>query len=177
MEMKKDDLHELGYFSKLHGYKGELTAVLHTANQSDYEGLKLIIVKKNNTLTPYVVHRLEYKTNTTTKVKLEGIESEAQAKALVGSTICIEPKYLSDADNEKLTMRALAGFKVSDERLGLIGTVSHIEENPVNPLMVITAGKKEILLPMHADFFQKIDRRSKTVHIAAPEGLIEFYMQ
>jgi len=42
---EKEDLHSLGYFSKLHGYKGELTASLKTDNNKDYERLENIFVE------------------------------------------------------------------------------------------------------------------------------------
>lgn len=176
MDFKKEELHELGYFSKLHGYKGELTASLNTTNHRDYTSLQNLFVEVKGTLIPYFIQLLEHKTNTTVKVKLEGIETEEAAKALVKCSIYIQPEFISAADSERLSMRAIAGFKVMDERLGLVGIVSHIEEHPTNPLLVILADKKEILLPLHADFFQKVDRRKKQVDISAPEGLIEFYL-
>ncbi|MFM9983757.1 MAG: ribosome maturation factor RimM [Flavobacteriales bacterium] len=177
MEFKKEELHALGYFSKLHGYKGELTAALDTADQKDYEGLKTIFVDVKGQLIPYFIELLETKTNTSVKVKLEGIDTENAAKQLVKCSIYIQPEFISEADNEKLSMRAIAGYKVIDEKLGHVGVVDHIEESPVNPLLVIRTETKEILLPLHEDFFQKIDRRKKQVHIAAPDGLIEFYLE
>lgn len=177
MEFKKDELHLLGYFSKLHGYKGELTAALDTADQHDYEDLKTIFVEVKGQLIPYFIESLESKTNTSVKVKLDGIDTENAAKSLVKCSIFIQPEFISEADNDRLSLRAIAGYKVIDEKLGHIGTVDHIEESPVNPLLVIRTETKEILLPLHEDFFQKVDRRKKVVHITAPEGLIEFYLE
>lgn len=177
MEFKKEELHALGYFSKLHGYKGELTAVLDTTNQHDYKDLKTLFVEVKGQLIPYFVELLESKTNTSVKVKLEGIETEQAAKQLVKCSFFIQPEFISEADNDRLSLRAIAGYKVIDEKLGPIGVVDHIEESPVNPLLVIRTETKEILLPLHEDFFQKIDRRKKQVHIAAPDGLIEFYLE
>ncbi len=181
MEFKKEELHKLGYFSKLHGYKGELTAVFDTTNQRDYLKLPTMFVEVKGVLVPYIAQLIEFKTNTSVKVKLDGVDTEEAAKALVKCSIYIQPEYISETDGDRLSLRAISGYKVMDEKLGLIGTVSHIEEHPVNPLLVITStitekGQKEILLPLHADFFQKVDRRKKQVNISAPDGLIEFYM-
>jgi 16S rRNA processing protein RimM len=174
---EKKDLHALGYFSKLHGYKGELTAALNTDNNRDYVGLENIFVEVAGKLVPYFIETIEYKTNTTMKVKLEGIDSEALAKPLVKCGIYIEPEFVSDADNESLALHALGGFKVIDAEKGEIGVVDHIEESDVNPLMIINSNGKEILLPLNMDFFEEIDQENETVYINAPGGLIDFYLE
>lgn len=174
---QREDLHCLGYFSKLHGYKGELTATLDTSNIKDYENLQHIFVDMRGQLIPFFIELIEYKTNATAKVKLEGIDSEEKAKTLVKCSIFIQPDDLSETDSDKVALRSLEGFKVVDEEKGEIGKVLRIEELNNNPLMVIIAGKKEILLPLNQDFFKKIDRRKKIVEIAAPGGLIDFYLE
>jgi 16S rRNA processing protein RimM len=174
---QREELHCLGYFSKLHGYKGELTANLDTSNIKDYEGLQHIFVDVRGQLIPYFIELIEYKTNTTAKVKIEGIDSEEKAKQLVKCSIYIQPDDLSETDQEKVALRTLEGFTVMDEEKGNIGKVLRIEELSNNPLMVIMFGKKEILLPLHQDFFKKIDRKKKVVEITAPAGLIDFYLE
>lgn len=173
---EKSSLHLLGYFPKLHGFRGELTAALDTPNIRDYVGLQHIFVEVQGQLTPFFIKLIEYKTNTTAKVRLEGIETEEQARALVKSSIYIETQYLSESDEGKVALRSIAGYKVIDEVKGEIGKVLRIEELHNNPLMVILSDKKEILLPLNGDFLKKTDKRKKEVHISAPEGLIDFYL-
>jgi 16S rRNA processing protein RimM len=172
----KKDLHVVGYFSKLHGYKGELTAALDTGDIHDYEDLEILFLDIQGTLVPYFVESLEYKTNTAAKVKLEGIDTEEKAKALVKSTIYINRSDMSAPDTDRAALRAITGYTVFDSVHGEIGVVDHIEESPNNPLLVILHGKKEILMPMNGDFFNSIDDEKREVHINAPEGLIDFYL-
>lgn len=172
----KSNLHCVGYFSKLHGYKGELTGTLDTDNVRDYESLKHIFVEQKGQLTPFFIELLEYKTNSTVKVKLEGIDTEEKARALVKCSIFINKDDLSETDENRVALRAIKGFKVFDDEKGEIGVVERIEEISNNPLIVITTGKKEILLPLNEDFIQKIDQKKKELHIQAPEGLIDFYL-
>ena len=172
----KKDLHAIGYFSKVHGYKGELTAALDTGDIHDYEDLEILFLDIKGTLVPYFVESLEYKTNTAAKVKLEGIDTEEKAKALVKSTIYINRSDMSAPDTDRAALRAIEGFRVFDTEHGDIGVVERIEESPNNPLLVILHGKKEILLPLNGDFFESIDEEKREVHIDAPEGLIDFYL-
>ena len=146
----KKDLHAIGYFSKLHGFKGELTAALDTGDIHDYENLEIIFLDIKGTLVPYFVELLEYKTNTAAKVKLEGIDSEEKAKALVKASIYINRSDMSAPDSDRAALRAIEGYRVFDSEHGDIGVIDHIEESANNPLMVIFHGKKEILLPLNS---------------------------
>jgi len=170
------DLYKIGYFSKLHGFKGELTAALDTDDIHDYENLETIYLDVKGQMVPYFITLIEYKTNTTAKVKLEGIDDEAQAKALVKSSIYINKSDMSETDTERDSMRAIEGFTVIDSEHGNIGIVERIEELSNNPLLVVMHGKIEILLPLNSDFFNSIDEEKKEVHITAPGGLIDFYL-
>lgn len=170
------DLHKIGYFSKLHGFKGELTAALDTDDIHDYESLETIYLDVKGQMVPYFITLIEYKTNTTAKVKLEGIDDEAQAKALVKSSIYINKSDMSETDTERDSLRAIEGFTVIDSEHGNIGIVERIEELSNNPLLVVMHGKIEILLPLNSDFFNSIDEEKKEVHITAPGGLIDFYL-
>jgi len=170
------ELHKLGYITKLHGYKGELTAHLDTIEQRDYEDLKHLFLDVKGQLIPYEVILLEYKTNTTVKVKLSGVETEDAAKMLVKSSIYINPKDLSEADEDKLEFRRIIGYSVVDSEKGSIGKVAFIEELETNPLLVIDFNGKQILLPLNGDFIDEIGHEKKEVLITAPAGLIDFYL-
>lgn len=174
--IERSDLYCVGYFSKLHGYKGELTATLDTDNVRDYESLKHIFVDVKGQLIPYFIELIEYKTNSTVKVKLEGVDTEDKAKLLVKCSVFIEKKDMSESDDNRVSLRAISGFKVIDAEKGEIGTVERIEEINNNPLIVIHSGKKEILLPLNEDFITNIDQKKKELHIVAPGGLIDFYL-
>jgi 16S rRNA processing protein RimM len=173
---EKSNLHCVGYFSKLHGYKGELTGTLDTGNVRDYVDLEHIFVEVKGQLVPYAVELIEYKTNSTVKVKLEGIDSEEKAKPLVKCSIYIQKEDMSESDDNRAALRSISGFKVIDAEKGEIGKVERIEESSTNPLIVIHSGKIEILLPLNEDFIEKIDTKKKQLHIQAPAGLIDFYL-
>lgn len=173
---EKSALHKIGYFSKLHGYKGELTAALDTANNREYRHLQHIFVEVKGELVPYFIRLIEYKTNTTNKVKLDGVDTEESAKELVKSSIYIDPKDLSEEDAEKVELRSIIGFNAIDSEKGPIGKITSIQETANNPLVVILFGKIEILIPLNGGFIDEIDKKTKEVRISAPAGLIDFYV-
>jgi 16S rRNA processing protein RimM len=173
---EKSELHKIGYFSKLHGFRGELTATLDTGDIHDYEGLETIYLEMKGQLVPYFIGLLEYKTNATAKVKLDGIDDEAAAKALVKSSIYIRKTDMSSSDSDRAALHAIEGYTVHDSVHGNIGIIIRIEEHSNNPLMVVLHDKKEILLPLNSAFFNEINDEQREVNITAPEGLIDFYL-
>ena len=176
MTPDKSELHELGYFTKLHGYKGELTAYLDTEVLNDYQEVESIFVEVKGQIIPYFVETLSSKTNKTVKVKLEGVDTEDQAKSLVKAKIFILKEDLSETDETRLELRSILGYEVIDHLKGNIGTVRQILELAGNPQLEIDFNGKMILLPLHEDFIKKIDNEGKKVEVEAPEGLIDLFL-
>jgi 16S rRNA processing protein RimM len=176
MTPDKSELHELGYFTKLHGYKGELTAYLDTEVLNDYEDVESIFVEVKGQLIPYFVESLSSKTNKTVKVKLEGVDTEDLAKSLVKAKIFILKEDLSETDETRLELRSILGYEVIDQVKGNIGRVHQILELAGNPQLEINFNGKMILLPLHEDFIKTIDNKNKKVEIEAPEGLIDLFL-
>lgn len=176
MTPDKSELHELGYFTKLHGYKGELTAYLDTEVLNDYEDVESIFVEVKGQLIPYFVESLSSKTNKTVKVKLEGVDTEDLAKSLVKAKIFILKEDLSETDETRLELRSILGYEVIDQVKGNIGRVHQILELAGNPQLEIDFNGKMILLPLHEDFIKTIDNKNKKVEIEAPEGLIDLFL-
>lgn len=176
MTPDKSELHELGYFTKLHGYKGELTAYLDTEVLNDYQEVESIFVEVKGQIIPYFVETLSSKTNKTVKVKLEGVDTEDQAKSMVKAKIFILKEDLSETDETRLELRSILGYEVIDHLKGNIGTVHQILELAGNPQLEIDFNGKMILLPLHEDFIKKIDNEGKKVEVEAPEGLIDLFL-
>ncbi len=176
MTPTKEDLHELGYITKLHGYKGEFTAYLDTESLVDYNDLEGLFLEVKGQMIPYIIESIGGKTNKTMKLKLEGIDSEEAAKPLVKSRIFIPKQELSERDEARIELRSIEGYKVFDAAKGEIGVVSGILELPANPQLQILSGAITILLPLREEFIRQIDKEKKEVHIEAPEGLIDLYL-
>ncbi len=176
MTPDKSELHELGYFTKLHGYKGELTAYLDTEVLQDYEDVESIFIEVKGQLIPYFVESLSSKTNKTVKVKLEGVDTEDAAKSLVKAKIFILKEDLSETDETRLELRSILGYEVIDHVKGNIGRVHQILELAGNPQLEIDFNGKMILLPLHEDFIKNIDNKKKKIEIEAPEGLIDLFL-
>ncbi|MFZ4772329.1 MAG: ribosome maturation factor RimM [Ferruginibacter sp.] len=70
----------------------------------------------------------------------------------------------------------IEGYAVIDSACGEIGFVRTVLEMPQQALLWIDFNGKEILIPVVDEIVKKVDRKTKTIHIEAPEGLIELYL-
>jgi len=174
--MEQSDCFQLGYIAKLHGFKGEVSLFLDVTNPEDYASLDAFFIEINGTLTPFFVESFQLKQKGFAAVKLEGVDSENDARVLLRKSCYLPLTLLPELDDMHFYDHEVIGFQVVDSLYGPVGTLEQVIDLSVNPLLQIMNGEKEILVPFVNGLVQKVDRESKTLHISAPEGLIAVYM-
>jgi 16S rRNA processing protein RimM len=175
--MEKSELYFLGKITKLHGYKGELTAWLDTTNQLDYSGLKHLFLFQKDRITPFVIEEVGKKTNNTLKLKLEGLNDENSAKPWVKAEIYIHPDQISESDLMRDDVRSWIGFHVHTPDHHPLGVLADIQESPVNPQLEIDVNGTIIFVPMQPQFIETIDAEKREIHLNLPPGLLELYLE
>ena len=83
---------------------------------------------------------------------------------------------LPKLEGNKFYFHEIIGFNVVDEEKGNIGKIREIYDNMTQPIMAIDFGEKEILIPLIDEVIKQVDRQNKTIHIKAPQGLIDIYL-
>ena len=174
--MQQSDCFQLGYIAKLHGFKGEVSLFLDVTTPEDYASLDAFFIEINGTLTPFFVESFQLKQKGFAAVKLEGVDSENDARVLLRKSCYLPLTLLPELDDMHFYDHEVIGFQVVDSLYGPVGTLEQVIDLSVNPLLQIMNGEKEILVPFVNGLVQKVDRESKTLHISAPEGLIAVYM-
>jgi 16S rRNA processing protein RimM len=174
--MDIQDLYFLGKITKLHGYKGELTAWLDTDSPLDYTDLDHLFLYHKGKVTPFIIESIGAKTNTTLKLKLEGINSEEEALPWVKAEIFIEPEEVSDLDQERDEIKEWIGFHVHTEGFHPLGVLTDVQESGLNPMFEIEREGRMIYVPMQPQFIQEIDVEKRELHLILPPGLLELYL-
>ncbi len=167
----------LGKISKTFGYKGQVIVITNTGTPEKYEKLESVFVEIKHERVPFFITEFSLQFKNAVALKFEDIDSQEEAQKLLGCQVYITETEKKQAEVEELNLDELLGFKVTDVAAGYIGEISQIMELPQQSIMQIFQGKKEILIPLNEDFIRKIDLKKKTMLIAAPDGLIEFYQQ
>ena len=175
--MEKADCFHLGYVAKLHGYKGEVSLFLDVTNPEDYETLDAVFIEINGQLTPFFVTSFKLKNKGFAAVKFEGVVTENDARIILRKNLFLPAQILPKLSGKNFYDHEVEGFTVIDSLYGEVGILESIIDLQVNPLIQIMNGSKEVLVPLIDGLVEKVDRTKKTLHITAPAGLIELYLQ
>lgn len=168
-----DSLAEIGYISRLHGYKGDLTLHVTLADPSEFEVPDTLYLFKNGEVKPYELLEFAMKTASTAKLSLEGVNTEDVAKSLVGSKVMILPEELPDQDRIRGEIRSMTGFDIIDATAGHIGQLTGLLDFPGNPLLQVDHNKKEVLIPLNEEMVTGTDLKKREIYVNLPEGLLD----
>ena len=174
--MNKADCFHLGYVAKLHGFKGEVSLFLDVTDPSDYASLDAVYIDINDQLTPFFVESIKLKNGNFAAVRFEGLTDENAAKKILRKDIYLPAQILPELKGTNFYDHEVVGFKVIDANFGEVGILEQVVDLPVNPLLQVMRGEKEVLIPFIDGLVTKVDRENKELHVTAPEGLIEIYI-
>ena len=174
--MNKADCFNLGYIAKLHGFKGEVSLFLDVTNPQDYATLDAIFIDLNDHLTPFFIKSLKLKNKGFAAVKLDGVDDEDAARRILRKNVYLPAQILPELEGRNFYDHEVVGFKVIDTTHGEIGVLEQVIDLKANPLLQIIKEDKEILVPLLDGLVQKVDRKKKELHIQAPEGLVDLYL-
>jgi len=174
--MSKDDFFYLGKILKTNGSKGHFLVFLDVDNPARYKKLETIFIGIDNDRIPFTVEEIELRQRNTARILLEDVHSDEDARIYVGREMYLPVSMLPPLKGKKFYFHEITGFRVIDQKHGFIGTINTILDMPQQPLMQVSHGKKEILIPLIDEVLVKIDRKKKEIQVKAPDGLIEIYL-
>jgi 16S rRNA processing protein RimM len=158
----------VGQIAKPQGLRGELFFYA-TAGEAGWleKGLQLRVGKNPADAKVFELERFKaHKTGFI--IKLKGCEDRNQSEALAKDQVYIDSQNFVSEPGERIFLRELLGFKVTDQARDL-GPITDFSSNGPQDLLVV--GKN--LIPFVSDFLKEIDYQNKVVSMTLPEGLCE----
>ena len=67
-------------------------------------------------------------------------------------------------------------FKIVDTNFGFIGIIKGVNDSTAQALFEIDREGTEILIPMNDQFIVEVNRKTKTITVETPPGLIDLYL-
>ena len=175
--MQKEDCFYLGKIVKKYSFKGELLAKLDTDQPELYENLDAIFLELRGSLVPFFIEDLQLHKSELLRLKFEDVDTEADADSILKSGLYLPLDLLPKLEGNKFYFHEVLGFKVIDKNFGDVGILKAINDSTAQSLFVIDREGTEILIPMNDDFIKEVNRKNKTILVAAPEGLIDLYLE
>ena len=172
--MTIEECYQLGKITKPFGIKGQVVMFLDVDSPDDYAQLDSAFVEIKGNLVPYFFH-IDNLNGNKAVVTFEDLTPD-EAHALAGHDLYLPLDLLPKLTGNQFYFHEVIGFRVVDSQYGDIGTLQSIIEYPAQPLFQIDKEGKEILIPIIDPVIKLVDRENKTLHIDAPNGLIELYL-
>lgn len=161
------EIFKAGKINKTHGVNGELNCAIDadTIDRAEY-----MVLDMDGIFVPFFISNIRVKSSNSVLLTLEDIETETDARNLVGKDIYLPIHLMSDED--MLSYEYFVGFTVvnGDEKLG---EISFVDDQTVNILFGITADDGDILLPAVEDFIMEVDNENKILYTNYPIELVE----
>ena len=166
--LKKEDFVYFGKFLKPHGTKGEIGLEGDSIVLGD--DCDFVACEIDGILVPFFIEEMRTKNHDTMIVKIERMESADEVRFLTNRGAYIPREWVEES--EELSWSYFHGFTAVDEKAGVIGTITDIDDSTINTLFVIEKNGEEILIPAQEEFITGMDHKKKEIRFNLPEGLV-----
>jgi len=175
--LNKDDFIKIGSLKKKHKTSGELVIHLLPNFYDIIMKPTWLFIDIENGLVPFEVLDHKMIKHDSLVVRLDISNEIEQTFKNVLVYINSDEIIKSEKNKNQWKNDDLIGFSVTDKNHGYIGIIRDIIEIQQNPLIEIIYNEQEILVPYQEDFIVSIDKTKRELNIAAPEGLIELFVE
>lgn len=165
---------KIGRLAATFGVDGQLVLEHSLGKKSRLNGLEAFFIEeKKDIFLPYFIVATKIKNDKETYITLEGIQSKEDARVLVKKEV-----WLIEKDFKKFAVDtspiSLLGFTVINKETE-IGQVTEVIEQPHQLLCVVKTENNEILIPIHKESLEKMDKKKRRLYVNLPDGLLEIY--
>lgn len=169
--IKKEEVYKIGLFNKPHGVSGELQFTF-TDDIFDRVEAEYVVCPMDGILVPFFIESYRFRSDTTALMKLEGVDTQEQARRFTNTPVYFPVKHAQEAPPEELTWTFFIGFRMEDTGHGHLGEVSDVDDSTPNVLFVIDHEGEELLVPAREEFILDIDTEHRVITVSLPEGLL-----
>ena len=165
----------IGKITSLHGLKGNIKIHSYAESIAVFKPKNLLLVQNADGSEQLYAIQWAKPHQRTILLSLEGIDSCGAAEALIGSSLYIEKRLLTEPDDGSYYWFDLIGLSVYTIDKQYIGKVDSIIPTGANDVYVVTNPdinkENEILIPAVDTVVLDIDLKKKKMIINLPEGL------
>ena len=133
---------------------------------------------------PFYPESVRPKGHFTSLVKLDGIDSEAEARQFVNKEIYarisdVEEFVGDDVDDEEGAYADdLVGYElVSLPENIIVGEITEVDCSTANVLFIVDADGERVYVPASPDLIDEIDTEKRSVYMTLPDGLLELNLK
>jgi 16S rRNA processing protein RimM len=167
----------LGKILRPIGIQGKLLIYLDVDDPQQYSGLDAVFVYVGGNLVPFLIREIQMLPGKQAHVTFQDVDNLDQIEMLTGAALYLPVEALPELGENEFYYHEINGYMVVDHKYGELGTVEKVLDYPMQALLQLRRGEKEILIPVADEIITAVDKKNRSIHIKAPEGLIEMYLE
>ena len=161
----------IGKIVGLHGTKGNCKIRSYAESLSVFQSDSVVFVATSDgRQKPFVINWLKPHAKAAL-ISLKGVDTRAQAEALIGCELFIEKSRLPDPEEGTYYWFDLIGLDVFDVDQKYLGRLESIIQTGSNDVYVVKENDREILIPALESVVQNIDLKNRRMQVDLPAGL------
>lgn len=168
--MEKGDCYKVGYITRPHGLRGEVTAIL--TEPIDLHEVGSLLIEFKNSLVPFFIEAFSDRGDKTF-FKFEEVDSAEKSESLKGCNIYLPKSIRPKLKRGQFYDDEVIGFNVEDKGKGLLGLVTEVSANGPNRLLAVRYKEKQVLIPVNAPFIISTNKTKKLIVVDLPEGFLD----
>ncbi len=174
--MRKSDCFYLGKIVSKYSFKGEVLVKLDTDDPEVYEKMESVFVSLGNNLVPFFIDKCRLHKSNLLRIDFEEVKNESDADRIMGMELYLPLTLLPKLTGNKFYYHEIINFTVIDDIHGNIGIITGVNDSTAQALFEIQKNDNQILIPIRDEIITKLDRKTKTIYVSAPEGLVDLYL-
>lgn len=171
--MPRDGMIIIGTVAGAHGLKGEVRFSSYLTGHLDLKEVREIILVPPHGPPEHKRLMGVRQGPRGMMLKIEGIETRADALRFHGAEVHIESSLLPPIQEGEYYWRDLIGLRVETVDGKPVGIVKGLMPGGGHDLLVVDAGSRELLIPAVEPIIASVDIENGRILVDAPEGLLE----
>ena len=167
--MNKQDCYSIGYISKTHGLKGEVTAVI--TEPLELDSVESVFIELKGSLVPYFIQSFSDRGDKAF-IKFEDVNTAELAASLKGSALYLSKTVRPTLKRGEFYNDEVVGFAVEDETEGNLGLLKQVIQSGPSRLLEIDYHGKDVLIPVNGPFIKSVNKSKKLIKVSLPEGFL-----
>lgn len=166
-----DEVVVCGSVLRAHGVGGEVVVPV-SGILLESLSTPFLVLEIDGILVPFFIESFRDRSDTSSLVKFEGVNTLEEAEELRGHRVWIPKRYVDISEEKDFTPEMMVGLKVSDLKSGDLGIVEAIDDSTPNTLLLVRGAEdRERILP--ASLVRNVDFQKGVISFALPEGFLD----
>lgn len=175
--IKANEIVPVATVNKTHGIQGELSVTVDPVVELG-EG-SCVIAEIDGIFVPFFIKAIRPRTADTFLIRLEDVDSDAEASSFVGADLYVKADEISDVDDcdessDGFYAAALIGSVLADTDGSIVGTIAGIDTTTVNTIMTVERPDGSmVMVPLAENLIAGYDRSTSVLTMDLPTGILD----